>query len=223
MIKKIENQPGAESKELVHLPEKRRTKIELVREKLQANSEVFVAGEIHEYDARAQGFSSFTETVDIIISPVKPLFDVDELNTFMDSLFDEKEVSSRDAARTYQEDGMELGKLYFNEVIGSVRTESVITVETTEPETLQRAGRETGKFERVIEDDLRRRTWVRVYPDPISASVMAEYLQGESDGSADADGRYAQAHFLLTGKQIEELKAQYANLDINANRLPTSK
>ena len=198
-------------REVTRLPEKRKTKIDFVREQLRANPEVHFAGEVHHYHSDAPERGYWTETVDIIISRVNPIFNAGELNAFMDSLIADIEAFSRDGARERGDGGFELGKLHFDEVIGSIQTVTVTTIESSEPETLLRADRVVGELRTETNQVLRRKTKVRVYPDSVSASLVAEYEQGVENGSVDPDSSFSYAEHWLDGKQVEELKAKYSS------------
>ena len=78
--------PKPAGAELAPLPEKPKSKLDAVREQLQANLNVYFAGELHHYYPSAPESSLWTETVDIVVAPTTPQFDADKLNTFMDSL-----------------------------------------------------------------------------------------------------------------------------------------
>lgn len=204
-----ENSQGRpDGTELALQPDKPKTKIDAVREQLQANPNVYFAGEIHCYHSGAPENSYWTETVDLIVAPTIPQFDADELNVFMNSLITDVELSNRDSARSRFDGGLELGKLYYDETIGSISKVTLTTIETTEPEIIQRAERTVGESRSERQDKMQRRTWVRVYPDRISAAAAYEYENGVANGTVQPNNTHDYVRHWLTVKQVRRLKAQ---------------
>lgn len=187
-----------------------KTKIATVREQLKANPDVYFAGEVYRYDSGAPEYGYWTEMVDMIVAPKIPQFDGDKLNLFMDSLISGIEPSSRDAARSQSDGYINLGKLYFDETIGSIRKTTLTTIVTTEPEIIQRADRQVGESREEWQAEIRRRTWVRVYPDPGSASAVYEYENGIANGTVEPNTSHGYAQHWLNGDQVRQLKRQYA-------------
>lgn len=198
------------SKEISLAQEQLKTKLNIVREQLQANTDVYFAGEVHHYHNGAPEYGYWTETVDIIVSPIKPEFNPDKLNVFMNNLIVGLKNSAKDEARNNGGDGINLGRLYFDESIGTIHKTTITTITTTEPDTIKKADRVVGKSEEVWEGNMQRRTWVRVYPEPISAKTVYDYESGVANGDITQDSSYGYAQHWLTGEQIRKLKDQYS-------------
>jgi hypothetical protein len=210
MIVEADN-PPRDRTELTPQPDRSRTKIAYVREQLHNNPKVYFAGEIHRYHPGAPEYSYWTETVDIIISPTTPQFEANQLNSFMDSLIVGMEPTSRDTARGGGTHDLNLGRLYFDETIGSLREVTLTTIETSEPDVLQRAGRIVGESKREKQRKIQRRTWVRVYPDPTSAQAVYEYENGVTAGTTEPSSTYEYADHWLTPEQVDKLRKQYTH------------
>ncbi|MEK7558999.1 MAG: hypothetical protein AAB521_01700 [Patescibacteria group bacterium] len=191
-------------------PERPRTKIDTVRELLKANPDVHLAGELHKYDSYAPQRGYFTEFVSIIVSPKNPEFDVDRLNSFMKNLIAEVDSTSIDRARNRIDGGIDLGRLYYDEIIGTLRTDKTEVIETTEPETVELAGRKVGELKTTDLRDIKRRTWVRIYPDTLSADAVYEYEHGVTTGAVEPDSVHSYTENWLTGEQVRELKSRYS-------------
>ena len=190
--------------------ERPKTKIAAVREQLQANKDVYFAGEIHDFHPDAPNVGYWTETVSMIVAPTNPQFDVDKLNVYMDGLITEVDLSAKDRAYEENDGGIHLGKLYYDEAIGLIRIERTETIETTELETVQRAGKKVGETKAEEIKPLQRRTWVRVYPDTLSAHEVYEYEQGVINGTFEPNSIHGYTQHWLRGEQIRELKAQHS-------------
>jgi hypothetical protein len=147
------------------------------------------------------------ETADIIVAPIKPIYDPDKLNDFMDSLIPDMPRSARDEARQYDKKAdFQLGKLYFDEVLGETIREISITTTTIEPEALKRAGVNVGKSHETKKESLKRRTWVRVYPDANSAQIIADYEQGIKNGTIEPNSTFDYIQHWFSPEQFENLK-----------------
>lgn len=199
---------------LVPQLDKPKNKLVAVREQLQANPKVYFAGEVHKHYPDIYGEDAhWFETVDMYVAPTTPQFDAMELNTFMDHLTAGIELSGRHAAQIEFDGGIRLGRLYYEETIGSIREVTQITVETTEPETIERAGLTVGKSQSEFQANISRMTWVKVYPDPILAKTVYEYENNYQNGietdEQDDDHCDEYAKLWISGKQVQKLKAQY--------------
>jgi hypothetical protein len=198
---------------VVALPtsERPQTKIALVREQLLGNPSLHFAGEIHHFNPTAPESGYWTETVDIIVAPKKPQFDLAGLNDFMDGLITGVELSARDEAYAQSDDGIHLGKLYYDETIGSMKKTTITVIDTTEPDTIQHAGRVVGETQTERTDKIQRRTWVRVYPDAISADTVYDYENGMANGTVEPNADHQYAQHWLNGEQVRHLRAQYSH------------
>lgn len=175
-----------------------------VKEGLLTDPKVFFAGEI----LHSPYGTGWIEAVDIIVSPTNPIYDADRLNEFMDHLLPELPRSSRDAARKHdKESDFQLGKLYFDETLGTIKREIRITTTTVEPKVLERAGVQIGESYEMEKELLRRRTWVRVYPDTTSAQLVAEYERGIKEGITEPNSTFDYMHHWFSAEQFEKIKS----------------
>lgn len=179
-----------------------RSKLVIVREQIFANPNVFYAGELTGYG----GMGGWTQTVDMIISPTKPIYDSKKLNLFMDGLISGIQTSARDEARSRGDGGIDLGKLYFDEPIGKIETETFTFVSPIEVSALQNAGITIGKTHNKSEENLMRRTWVRVYPSQVLAKLVFEYEFGVTKGTIEPDPTFDYVQHWITGEQIRKAK-----------------
>ncbi len=184
------------------LAQKRISTLERVREGLKADKRVFYAGEILHSPA-----GSWTETVDIITAPVKPIYDSDKLNELMNSMVMDIPRSAKDEGRHYSEDSdMTVGRLYFDEVLGTETKEIKTTIIAVEPEALLRAGIQIGESHKTRTEELKRRTWVRVYPDATVATLVAQYEQGVKNGTIVPDSTFSYLEHWISPDQLRKLK-----------------
>lgn len=187
---------------------KPKTKIAVVREQLQTNPNLYFAGEIHHYHSTAPESGDWTETVDIIVAPKKPIFDADKLNTLMDGLITNIEPSAKDKALNRSDGGLDLGKLYFDETIGTMQQITITKIQTAEPETIKKAKKTVGETRKENQYEMQRRTWVRVYPDSTSAAIVCEYENGVRNGTVESSSELGFARYWIDGEQLRQLKAQ---------------
>lgn len=175
------------------------TKLAIVIAELKANPNVFYAGEIIKDEGikpiPVKGTSSggWSETVDIIVSPATPTFDPSDLNKFMLSL--DKPIVRRlrklykgvkatwyDSA--YPENGgIHVGKLYYDEPFAIIQTHIQKTVTSLDPEATARLKMLTGISEKDLDEEVWRRIWVRVYPEPITAGTLFGLESGAYNGT----------------------------------------
>ena len=194
--------PSSATGETEQAPGERRSNLVIVREQILANPGVFYAGEVMKYN----DMGGWTQTVDMIVAPVKPIFDVEKLNRFMDGLVEGVPTSARDAAHPQGDGGIHLGKLYYDESIGRRRTETTTFVTPVEAEALQNAGITIGETHNTREEDLQRRTWLRVYPDTLSAQTIFDYEQGVMNGTVEPNSTFSYLQHWIEGEQIRRMK-----------------
>lgn len=183
--------------------EQRISLLQQVKEGLQADQRVYFAGEILHFP----GDNVWLETVDIIVAPVKPIYDPEKLNQFMDSLVPDIPRLARDGARKRDEKSdFSLGSLYFDETLGETTREILITTTAIEPEALKRAGVPIGESRKTERESLRRRTWVRVYPDANSAQIITEYERGLEVGTVEPNSTFDYMKHWFSAEQFEKLR-----------------
>ena len=191
-----------------------------LKEGLLADPRVFFAGEI----LHSPYGAGWMEAVDIIVAPTKPIYDADRLNEFMDSFIPGLPRSARDEARKYdKKSDFQLGKLYFDETLGTTKREIRITTTTVEPEALERAGVHIGESHETEEELLQRRTWVRVYPDANSAQTVAEYERGVNEGTIEPNSTFGYLEHWITAEQFETMKRPGNKFKFDLRRLLGSR
>lgn len=133
-----------------------------VRNALKENS-AFVVLEVIEHNSLPQrGSSAFEHTLDFFVAPkAGGIYVVREMQEAMLSLIPIPATMKDDfrSAGSY----VEFGKLYFDEEIGKIRT--VHEIDITDEELKTSCGLMEGKRKTVDEQPLRRRIWVRLYPN----------------------------------------------------------
>ena len=184
------------------------SKLEEVQEQLRANPDLYYAGEIFKHPPAGPGVGYWSETVDIIVAPVKPIFDIKRLNEFMHGLIKGLKPTSRDGATEWGEGGIHLGRLYFDESIGKQVRKIKTHITAIDHEALQRVGITPGESESAEEEDIQRRTWVRVYPDPTSARTIYEYKNGVNEGNIEYNDTFSYLEHWIDGDQIKAIKRQ---------------
>lgn len=196
-------QMSHEQLDITEIPERRVPLLQQVRERLRADERVYYAGEI----IRSPYSIAWAEAVNIIVAPIKPTYNPDELNQFMDSLVPDLPRTSKDEARKYNKlADFQLGRLYFDEVLGTTEKEIKSTTTAVEPEALEKAGISLGVSHKTVEELHRRRTWVRVYPDANSAQLIADYEQGIEDGSVEPNDTLDHMQHWFSADEYKKIK-----------------
>lgn len=171
-----ENEIRGAVKEASDVLSGRKSKLVAVREQiLRKPEEVYYAGEIVERDGYLNTSGHTAEEVDMIVSPIKTKLKVEELNSFMNGLVKNIDISGRDEA-VHDRDSIVFGKLYFRDPIGRVER----TVIPIEKEALQECGIKIGRLE---DDIINRRTVVTVYPNPSIARTIFNHEQHIRNGA----------------------------------------
>lgn len=185
--------------------ERRKTplfKLDIVLSELKKNPNVYLAGMVinpnHGY--------GWTEAVSIFVAPIKPTYKIDKLNHFMKGLIKDVKATCLDEACLYMEDGIHLGRLYYDEDICKIKSVIQSSIEAIDPDALSRSGLKVGSTTRNTEEILRRRTWVRVYPDVNSAQTIFQYEKGVEEGHIEPNNNLGYSEHWLTGEQIRKLK-----------------
>lgn len=186
-------------------PEASLSLYERLLEKLGGDPRVHLAGHI----VMPRYGGGWVEGIDIIVAPVKPIYNPDDLNQFMDSLVPGMTPTSRDEASQHDKGSdFQLGKLYFDSDVGTTTREIEITTVASDPGALNRSEIVAGKHHKTETEVLRSRTWVRVYPNEEAAEAVFNYEKGAVEGTAEptqsSDISYAK-HWLTPG-QLERLK-----------------
>lgn len=124
-----------------------------------------------------------------------------------------------DAWHRSEESDFELGKLYFDESLGSTRKEIKIITTAIEPEALARSGIHIGESHETEEESLNRRTWVRVYPDAYSAQIVTDYEKGVAEGTIEPDSKFRYMQHWFSSEQIKALKKTGGHVGLKLPRL----
>jgi len=154
-----------------------KSKTSHVQEALKANKDIEIV-EIQESNY-LPGKNGFSHTFDIYVAPKQGIYDAEKLQALMEALVPDLEPTMSD--RFWESDSqMSFGKLYFDETIGTEHTRREITL--TDAGLQSTEGFVEGK--KVIEStqDLRRRTWVRLYPN---VQIAAFAVDGQDQWSID--------------------------------------
>lgn len=136
--------------------------------------DLFVNPSVEVVDIKVQNYLPYangywTETVNIVVAPKKGIYEADKLQELMMQLTPSTECTCKDDFRE-SETTLSFGKLYFDEDIGVekkyLRRDLILTDEDLLKKNFE--GFVDGK--RVIEEGndnlaIRRRTWVRLYPN----------------------------------------------------------
>lgn len=145
-------------------------KMQVVIDSLRNNPDIVVVGGFERNYLQSgnwpcpDGF--WSRTLDIYTHPVKPMYDGEELNEFMFGLVPEIKPTCSDRFRGgkgRKENGLELGKLYYDESIGTAVLRA--TLQLKEGLSVVRAGVLEPEWNAGQTLDLKQRTWVRVFPD----------------------------------------------------------
>lgn len=140
-------------------------KMQVVIDSLRANPDVVVVGGFKrnylETGAKPTPYGYWSRTLDIYTHPVDPMYNADELNDFMFGLVPELEPTTVDRFYDFDRE-LRLGKLYFDEAIGTVATTSVVKLKSGL--SVVNTGELDEEWTAEQSADLLQRTWVRVFP-----------------------------------------------------------
>lgn len=163
-------------------------KMQVVVDSLRANPDVVVVGG-HESTYLSTGEwpnpnGYWSRTLDIFTHPKDPIYKADELNEFMFSLVPELEPTCSDRFRggERRDRTLELGKLYYDEKIGTAALSA--TVQLNEGLSVVRSGILAPEWSSDRTLDLKQRTWVRVFPD---AGHLADAAEGHNQYNIPMD------------------------------------
>lgn len=144
-------------------------KMQIVVDSLRSNPDVVVAGG-HEANYLSSGVwpnpsGYWSRTLDIFTHPVKPIYRADELNDFMFGLVPELEPTTSDKFYdgAFGNGELGLGKLYYDEVIGTAALSATVQLNEDISIVRNRILDPVWRSSRSL--DLQQRTWVRVFPD----------------------------------------------------------
>lgn len=145
------------------------SKLDTIRTALQNDSRMQIVSAIeHTFFPNPNGY--WTHTVDFVVAPNRGLYTATELQAFMTSLVPGLTPTTSDRFSDW-DTSLEFGKLYFDEDIGKEIIRHEITL--TEFDFLPAGVVENGRAVLEEERRIRRRTWVRLYPD-IEIAMLAE-------------------------------------------------
>lgn len=148
------------------------SKLAQVRKALEGNPNISIVGAPERnYLPDRSGF--FSHTVDFHVAPKSGIYTAEELQALMMSLVPGLGPTCKDDFREW-DDGMEFGKLYFDEQIG---TEDISRTINLTVDDAAAEGFVDGQ--QIVEKTLpvERRTWVRLFPD---AQIASAALKGEN-------------------------------------------
>ena len=190
------------------------TKLAAVREQLQANPNVVVIGELSTYyELHGLTDRAGLESVDIIVAPVKPLFEAAQLNAFMSGLFtDDVQWPGTGETRAYDDGkGLRLGHITLEEQIASIRRTTSTVIESKDSETIQRAGLVVGESRVEEQGTLMRGIHVRVYPDQSTATDVGQYELDLANGRVKRDSKLAERGYHLEKSYLRRIRGQHSS------------
>lgn len=148
-----------------------KSKLVVVRDGLKADPRItIVDGEIHNHFPNPNGF--WSQTVDFIIAPVRGIYTAAGLQGLMETLVPGLQPTMMDRF-TSDNVMLELGKLYFDEVIGIQSTR--IEVRDADPDFVPNLHEGTTFTHEVPDQTLKRRTWVRLFPNREIAAIRDRF------------------------------------------------
>lgn len=157
-----------------HLYPQAGTKLEMVTRKLKeksAKGELFIAGPVIKRDHEI----GFAEWVDFFVAPPKGNFDIRKLNNFRLNLFPGEELSNYHDAGPEGIGGMQFGYLCFDDRLAERKRETTDFVKEIEPDAAIKLGLKANETVfGFTTSSLDRRTFIRVLPHPILATVIAD-------------------------------------------------
>lgn len=160
-------------------------KMQIVVDSLQNNPDVVVVGGIERNHLKAgrwpiaAGYMS--RTLDIYTHPREPIYDADELNSFMFGLVPELKPTMVDPFGNWGAE-LEMGKLYYDESIGRALLQA--TVELKNDMSVVRSGELAPGWQAGSSISLKQRTWVRVFPDE---GHLIDAAEGTNECSIPSD------------------------------------
>jgi len=129
-------------------------------------------------------YSYFSHTYDYFVAPKSPIYEAEKLQALMVSLVADIKPTQQDEFRQGSA-SMSYGKLYFDEEIGRLQSQSSIVLTLTDQDFILGAkGHTDGKkfIENKTDEPLLRRVWVRLYPN---ITLAARALEDMNEYSID--------------------------------------
>ncbi len=142
------------------------TSLSVVRSALEGNADIVII-DIAERNYLPET-ASWCHTVDFFIAPKVGVYDAERLQDLMLSLVPGLTPTTKDDFCNFK-DTLHFGKLYFDEVIGQEYREMTIS-----DEDLKNTNGLVGGHLIFDKKDLKRRVWVRLYPDVEIATRAAK-------------------------------------------------
>jgi hypothetical protein len=154
------------------------SKLDQVLQQLSDREDVHVAG----VNSQVPYGYGWVEMVDVIVSPTHPTYRPDSLNTFADELTKGIPVNAKIESKTYMLDGLTVGVLLFDDVLGTEERIIITRITAVEDEPLIKADLPLGESSESITTQLKRRTKVRIYPDRNLADFAHNYENAVRQG-----------------------------------------
>lgn len=140
-------------------------KLTTVRDALEANPDIVIV-DVRDYNYIPERDGYWSHTVDFIVAPKKGIYSADKLQELMITLVPALNPTTTDKFRQWDWE-MAFGKLYFDEEVGTEEIAINRKITLTDEKLFSMEGFQNGQ--RTIEvhkkEPLRRRTWVRLYPN----------------------------------------------------------
>lgn len=175
------------------------SKVDLIMKDLlikQAAGLVYLPGDLI---WESSGHFGWAETCTIVSSPMHAILNPDKLNKFMFSLTSLPYSAADITYRHGPNCDLPIPKLYFDEVLAKV--ERTIYTKVDQVLALRTDLRLDIPEEECKVEELNRRTWLYVYPDPTSAHIAHQVMTGQLQTDLMT---YSQYH--LSAEQVESIR-----------------
>lgn len=137
-----------------------------LNEAIRKDPHIFHAGTLSQYFPH-----SWTEIIDIVLSPIVPVFDPDKLNQIISKFASNLRPTCKQPFR-YDEDGLHLGHLLYQESIGTITTETTTHITAHDHKLFHKLGIREGKTHTADTRGIGRRINLRLYPTMTLASSI---------------------------------------------------
>ncbi len=174
------------------------TKIEIVKQSLAQDNRI-VVHRIIERNHLPEDCVPWVQTFDIIVYPKKGLYSTHELESLMLSLVPKGLSATCMDSFAEGSSAFSFGRLYFDEVVGHKTCR--FQIKLTDESLLQAKGFSDGKYTSESSTEVKRRTWVSLFPD----KTIAELVYPPEDVTVSGPA-YAVTKFSISQEALRSIK-----------------
>lgn len=167
------------------------SKLQIVRKALFSNADITVI-DIKTENYLPYDHNGWSETISIVVAPKKGIYDPGKLQELMLQLIQGLEPTCKDDFHSCGKD-IRFGRLYFDETIGEEKIHREVVIADNDLLLKPLDGFTEGKCVTDETHELRRRTWVRLYPN---GRIAVQAAMGANEYGIDVCQLRPGEHFI---------------------------